>query len=33
MDSEDTTTLATVGKLILGGFAVMLILIVVANII
>jgi hypothetical protein len=31
MDAEDTATLAKVGKLILGGFAVMLILIVVAN--
>lgn len=31
MDSEDTATLANVGKLILGGFAVMLILIAVAN--
>lgn len=33
MDTEDTATLANVGKLILGGFGVMCLLIVIANMI
>ena len=31
MNTEDTATLANVGKLVLAGFGVMLVLIVVAN--
>tara|TARA_R110002074_G_C12112384_1_gene626208 strand:- start:153 stop:254 length:102 start_codon:yes stop_codon:yes gene_type:complete len=33
MDKEDTATLTKVGKLVLGGFAVMFFLIVIANLI
>jgi hypothetical protein len=33
MDTEDTATLAKVGMLVLGGFSVMLFLIVIASII
>jgi hypothetical protein len=33
MNTEDTATLAKVGKLVLAGFAVMCILIAVANVI
>lgn len=32
MEAEDMTTLANIGRLILGGVALMLILIVVSNI-